>query len=140
MKKGDKTNMSNYRSVSLLTTFSKLLEKVIHIRLSHYLRNNNILVSEQFGFRKGMCIEDAAFKLTDSIAKSKLKTQVGGIFCDLVKSFDYVNHRIILTKLCFTCIQGTTLSWFRSYLTDGKRRLKKSHQIRYKVPTQTGDQ
>jgi hypothetical protein len=49
-KKRDKTNMSNYRPISLLTTFSKVLEKVMCSRLSH-LQTNNILVPEQFGFR-----------------------------------------------------------------------------------------
>jgi hypothetical protein len=60
-KKGDKTNMSNCRPVSLLTTFSKVLEKVMLSRISHYLQNNNILVQEQFVFRKGMSVEDEAF-------------------------------------------------------------------------------
>jgi hypothetical protein len=67
---GGKTNMSNYRPISLLTTFSKVLEKVMHIRLSHYLQTNNILVPKQFGFRKGMSTEVAAFKLADSVSKA----------------------------------------------------------------------
>jgi hypothetical protein len=65
-KKGDRTNMSNYRPISLLTTFSKVLEKVMYNRLSHYLKTNNILVPEQFGFRKGISTENAAFKVIDS--------------------------------------------------------------------------
>jgi hypothetical protein len=52
--------MSNYRPISLLTTFSKILEKVMYNRLSNYLQINNILVSEQFGFRKGISTENAA--------------------------------------------------------------------------------
>jgi hypothetical protein len=60
--------MSNYRPISLLTTFSKILEKVMYNRLSHYLQTNNIVVSEQFGFRKGISTENAAFnKLRDSV-------------------------------------------------------------------------
>jgi hypothetical protein len=62
--------MSNYRPISLLTTFSKILEKVMYNRLGHYLQTNNILVPEQFGFRKGISTENAAFKLTDSVLKS----------------------------------------------------------------------
>jgi hypothetical protein len=57
--------MSNYRPISLLTTFFKVLEKVMHNRLNQYLQTNNILVPEQFGFRKGITTENAAFKLTD---------------------------------------------------------------------------
>jgi hypothetical protein len=59
-KKGDKTSMSNYRPISLLTTFSKVLEKVMY----------NRLVPEQFGFRKGISTENAAFKLTDNVFRS----------------------------------------------------------------------
>jgi hypothetical protein len=59
--------MPNYRLISLLTTFSKLSEKVMHNRLSHYLQTNNTLVPEQFGFRKGISTENTALKLTDSV-------------------------------------------------------------------------
>jgi hypothetical protein len=72
-KKGDKSSMSNYRPISLLTTFSKVLGKVMHNSLSHYLQTNNILVPDQFGFRKEISTENAAFKLTDSVLKSVIK-------------------------------------------------------------------
>jgi hypothetical protein len=66
--------MSNYRPISLLTTSSEVLEKVMNNRLSHYLKTNNILVSEQFSFRKGISAENAAFELTDSVLKSLKNT------------------------------------------------------------------
>jgi hypothetical protein len=65
-KKDDKMNMPNYRPISLLTTFSIILEKVMYNRLSHYLQTNNVLVPEQFGFRKGISTEHTVFKLTVS--------------------------------------------------------------------------
>jgi hypothetical protein len=62
--------VTNYRPISLLTKLSKLLEKVMYDGLSHHIHTNNILVPEQFGFRKGVSTEDAALKLTDSVLKS----------------------------------------------------------------------
>jgi hypothetical protein len=62
--------MSNYRSISLSTTFSEVLEKVIQNRLSHYIQTDNTLVSEEFGFTKELPAENTALKLTDGVFKS----------------------------------------------------------------------
>jgi hypothetical protein len=59
--------MTNYRPISLLATFSKVLQKVMYNRLSQHMRCKNILVPEQFGFRKGISTEDATYKLTDNV-------------------------------------------------------------------------
>jgi hypothetical protein len=76
--------VSNYRPISLLITFSTVLEKVMHNRLSHNFQTNNILASGQFDFRKGISTENVAFKPTDSVLQSiSQKMYVGGIFCDL---------------------------------------------------------
>jgi len=65
-------------------------------RLEQHLESNNILTSEQFGFRKGVHTENAVFSLTKNIITSRnQRQQVGGIFCDLTKAFDYVNHTIL---------------------------------------------
>jgi hypothetical protein len=68
-QKVDKTNMSNFRPISILSTFYKVIENVTHNKISHYLKANNILVPEQFGFRKGISTKNAAFKLTHCILK-----------------------------------------------------------------------
>jgi hypothetical protein len=98
-KKGDKTNMSNYRPILLLTAFSKIIENVIYNRISQNLEANDILVPERFDFRKGICTENAAFELTDYTLKSLNYKMHVGIFCHLAKVFDCVNHEILLTKL-----------------------------------------
>jgi hypothetical protein len=80
--------MSDYRPISLLSTFSKIFEEVVRNIVSHYLQTNSILVPEECSFRKGMSTENAAFKLTDSVLKCiNKKMHVGGMFCDLVKAF-----------------------------------------------------
>ena len=66
-KKGDKADLSNYRPISLLTSFSKVIEKALYNRLVEYVNNNKILISQQFGFRKNLATEDAIFKLTQEV-------------------------------------------------------------------------
>ena len=66
-KKGNKTDPSNYRPISLLTSFSKVIEKALYNRLIEYVNNNKILNPLQFGFRKKLATEDAIFKLTHEI-------------------------------------------------------------------------
>jgi sarcosine oxidase/L-pipecolate oxidase len=61
-KKGDRTYPANYRPISLLTSFSKFLEKALYIRLYEHLNCNKLLVNDQFGFRKGIAVNDAIFK------------------------------------------------------------------------------
>jgi hypothetical protein len=113
--------MTNYRLTVLLTTFSKALQKVMYNRLSHYVHINNILIPEQSGFWRGISSENVAFSLTKSAFKSiNQNVHVGGIFCDLVKAFDCVNHEILLTKTHFYGIQKSAANWFRSYVTNGR--------------------
>jgi len=90
-------------------------------RLSHHLHTNNILVTEQYGCRKGLSTKDAAFGLTvfHSINQN---IRIGGIFCDLAKTFDYVNHEILLAKLHFCGNGGVCEDWVRSRLTDRSQK------------------
>jgi hypothetical protein len=78
----------------------------MHCRLSQHLCAYNILVTELYGFRKGISTEDAAFRLANSVFKSnRQKMHFGGFFCDLAKAFHTVNHEIFLAKLHFYGIQ-----------------------------------
>jgi hypothetical protein len=117
--------MNNYRPVSLLMACSKILEKIMLNRLNHHLQTNEILAPEQFGFRKGSNTENAVFALTDYILTALNQRQyVEGIFCDLIKAFDCVNHEILLTKLYYYGIRGVCWSWFKTYITNRKQKVQ----------------
>ena len=99
LKKGDKDNIANYRPISLLTSFSKVFERIIYDRLLKHIETNNILASEQFGFRTSSSTEKASYKLIDILNALNNRLMVGGIFCDVQKAFDSVNHNILTNKI-----------------------------------------
>ena len=83
LKKGDKENIANYRPISLLTSFSKVFERIIYDRLLKHIEMNNILAVEQFGFRTSSSTEKASYKLIDDILNAfSNRLIVGGNFCD----------------------------------------------------------
>jgi hypothetical protein len=123
-KKGNKRELSNYRPISLLTSFSKIIKKVIYARLHAHIDMNNILVHKQYGFSTHSSTQQAAFTLINSILTAMNNNQiVGGIFCDLQKAFDCVNHKILLEKPEFYGVEGKFKTLIESYLTGRYRRV-----------------
>jgi hypothetical protein len=121
-KSGDRSCPSNYRPISLLPAFSKIFEKIIYKRLYDHLKNNVILSQQQYGFRSERSAENAAHALLNEILKAMNSRQmVGGIFCDLHKAFDCINHDVLLEKLKFYGVTGKFYNLIRSYL-NGRRQ------------------
>ncbi len=118
-KKNEKFIPGNYRPISLLNIFGKILEKIMHKRLYSFLIKFNILYPLQFGFRTNhstsLALLDIMERVHDSLDKGNL---VLGLYIDLQKAFDTVNHTILLDKLSHYGIRGTVNKWFKSYLSD----------------------
>ena len=121
-KKGEPTNMSNYRPIALLPTLSKVFEKIISIRLVDFFGKSNVIVPRQFGFLKGRSTEGAFLSVTEYIYKClNNKEHSIGIFIDLTKAFDTVKHDTLLGKLERYGVRGLPLQWLASYLRDRRQ-------------------
>ena len=118
-KKGNNSDPANYRPISVLTSFVKVLEMALYVRLSEHITLNNMLTDQQYGFRKNYSTDEAIFKLIYEVLNAlNDKSMVGSIFFDLEKAFDSVNHSLLIKKLPYYGIAGKAKLLIESYLSN----------------------
>ena len=138
-KSGDRSNMSNYRPITVLPILSKILERFVHTQIYNHLSENNILSPQQFGFRPKLSTSTALAFFTDNIldnADNGLVT--ASVFLDFSKAFDTVDHTILLRKLKSVGLDDNSLSWFHSYLTSRRQITSINDKLSTSLPVTVG--
>ena len=122
-KKGDSNQATNYRPISLLSQFSKILEKLVFTRLYSFFEKFDLLSLRQYCFRK----TSSTIHTICAIYEKLLKNVDAGlytcsIFLDLAKAFATVDHAIVLEKMERYCgVRGLAIKFFGSYLSGRKQ-------------------
>lgn len=124
-KKDDPCDPGNYRPISLLSTFSKIFEKIMAKRMVSFLNSGNFFCESQFGFREGKNTEDALVMFLEEVHSNLDRNRkVAGLFVDLTKAFDLVDHNLLLSKLYKAGFRGSIYHWFASYLKGRKQMVR----------------
>ena len=121
-KSDDASLVQNYRPISILPALSKIFERAVYNRIFQFLTGNNILFYHQFGFRPGHSTSHALINLVNKIATAVDSNKyLAGVFLDLSKAFDTLDHDILLTKLEAYGITDTALKWITDYFRNRKQ-------------------
>ena len=121
-KKGEKKDPANYHPISLLSSLSKVFEKILQNRILRFTEKNNLICPMQYGFRNNMSCVDAIAAITEFIrTEIDKKAQGQACFIDLQKAFDTLDHDILLKELIDYGFRGKMFEILKDYLSDRRQ-------------------
>jgi hypothetical protein len=124
-KANDKSDFNNYRPISKTPSLAKLFEKLISARLNIFLKENNLIVKHQSGFRQNRQTRDNIFHLSQKVSESFIRgKKVCAIFFDIAAAFDKVWHNGLIYKLVEMKLPLYLVNWFIEFLNNRKFRVK----------------
>ena len=129
-KASNKLLPENYRPISLLPAFSKILERLMYNKITHFLETHKLFYKHQYGFRKSHSTIHPIIHLLNQCASANNNSPPNSsiaIFCDLSKAFDVLDHNILKHKLANIGIRGRALQWLTNYITDRTQYVNISH-------------
>ena len=122
LKSGAKDDVNNYCPISILTCFSKIIEKALHVRLSNFFKMHRVLYEKQYGFQGNISTTHAMLDVvTSSYDNIDNHCYTGLAFVDLRKAFDTTSHETLLEKLSYYSIAGVAYNLNQSYLQNRQR-------------------
>lgn len=117
-KKGSPSNPDNYRIISVLPSLSKIIERALYERLMSFFKHHHVLSNTQYGFVPGLSTQLAIYSsLVDVMSSLDSGSNVAGLYFDLSKAFDMVDHGILINKLELCGVRGLVSELLKSYLT-----------------------
>jgi exonuclease III len=138
-KKGDKTDINNYRPIALLPIINKIVEKIILNRLQDFMITNKINDCEQYGYKKSIGTNEAVLKFAHDVSIALDKNEyVIVVFMDLTAAFDTLDRHVLLKKLSHLGIRGHVLSLIESYFINRQQSVKVGGTTSVKVVIEIG--
>ena len=117
----DKNILKNYRPISQLTAFSKLLERIVSTQIISHLLAAKVLHPHQSAYMPGLSTETALCRINDYVLNNKTGSLM--LFLDLSAAFDTLNHKILIQRLIDSGFSGKALDWLKSYISDRMSRV-----------------